>query len=75
MINDPALELLTWRTSSFSGGGGHGGGNCVEVAALTDGRVAVRNSNDRAAGALLFTRAEIAAWINGVKNHEFDDLT
>jgi hypothetical protein len=74
MMNEPALEYLTWRTSSFSGGGANGGGKCVEVAALTDGRIAVRNSNDRAAGALLFTRAEIAAWIAGIQHHEFDDL-
>ncbi len=34
----------------------------------------VRNSNHRDAGAVFFTRAEMAAWIAGVKNAEFDDL-
>lgn len=61
-----------WRKSSRSGG--NGGSNCVEVAALADGRIAVRNSNAPDAGTLFFTRAEMAAWIAGVQAHEFDDL-
>lgn len=40
---------LRWRTSSYSG---NGGGNCVEVAA--DGRVLVRDSQDRAGTVLRF---------------------
>ncbi|MDR7300655.1 DUF397 domain-containing protein [Haloactinomyces albus] len=64
---------VTWPKSSFSGGA-NGGGQCVEVAVLDDGRVAVRNSNDRGAGAVLFTRAEMAAWMQGVEAGEFDDL-
>ncbi|MGH3901856.1 MAG: DUF397 domain-containing protein [Pseudonocardiaceae bacterium] len=67
------LAQIQWRTSSFSNGG-DGGGNCVEVAALPDGRIAVRNSNHPDAGAVLFTRAEMDAWIKGVKAGEFDDL-
>ena len=38
-----------WRTSSYSG---NGGGNCVEVA--SDGRVLVRDSQDRAGTVLRF---------------------
>ena len=60
-----------WRTSSFSGNNG----TCVEVAACPDGRVAVRNSNHPDEGMILFTRAEMNAWIRGVKAGEFDDLT
>lgn len=67
------LSTLTWRKSSFSGGDGDND-NCVEVAAVPDGRIAVRNSNDRAAGVVLFTRAEMAAYLAGVKAGEFDDL-
>lgn len=63
-----------WRKSSFSGGGGTGGGNCVEVASLPDGAIAVRNSNRPDAGAITFTAAEMAAWIKGCKAGEFDDL-
>jgi hypothetical protein len=36
--------------------------------------MAVRNSNHPEAGAVFFTRAEMAAWIQGVKAGEFDDL-
>ncbi len=69
------LAQIQWRMSSFCGGSGAGnGGGCVEVAALPDGRVAVRNSNHPDAGTVLFTRAEMHAWIMGVKTGEFDDL-
>jgi hypothetical protein len=70
---DP-LAGLAWRKSSFSGGGDSGGGQCVEVATLPDGRIAVRNSNRRDAGAVFFTRTEMSAWVRGVKAGEFDDL-
>lgn len=66
----PDLSGAEWRKSSFSGGNG----TCVEVAALEDGRVAVRNSNQPEAGVVLFTRAEMDAWVKGVKAGEFDDL-
>ncbi|MCX2729906.1 DUF397 domain-containing protein [Saccharopolyspora sp. NFXS83] len=71
---DP-LTNAEWRKSSFSGGGNGGGGQCVEAAALPDGRVAVRNSKRPEDGAVLFTRAEMLAWVQGVKAGEFDDLT
>lgn len=67
----PALSNALWVTSSFSGNNG----TCVEAAALDDGRIAVRNSNHPGEGAVFFTRAEMAAWIKGVKNDEFDHLT
>jgi hypothetical protein len=65
---DPSTAA--WRRSSFS----NRHGLCVEVALLED-RIAVRNSNDPDAGVVLFTRAEMDAWIKGVKAGEFDDLT
>ena len=68
------LSRAAWWTSSFSGAG-NGGGDCVEVAALPDGRIAVRDSKCPDGAVLFFTRAEMAAWINGVKNDEFDDPT
>lgn len=64
-------EFTHWRTSSFSGNNG----TCVEVAALPDGHIAMRNSRKPDGGVILFTRAEIDAWIRGVKAGEFDDLT
>jgi len=67
------LAEVRWRTSSFSNGDDFNG-TCVEVAALPDDRIAVRNSNHPDAGAVFFTRAEMDAWIKGVKAGEFDDL-
>ena len=64
------LSKAAWRKSSFS----DAGGNCVEVAPLHDGAIAVRNSKHPEAGAVLFTPAEMDAWIRGCKAGEFDDL-
>lgn len=54
---------------------GPGGGNCVEVAALDDDHIAVRNSNHPDRGPMLFTPTEMSAWIQGCQAGEFDDLT
>ena len=67
----PDLATAAWVKSSFSGNNG----DCVEAAPLADGRIAVRNSNHPAEGVVFFTRAEIDAWIRGVKAGEFDDLS
>ena len=64
------LGALTWRKSSAS----NPSGDCIEVAALDSGAVAVRNSRDPHGPALVYTRAEIAAFIRGAKDGEFDDL-
>jgi Domain of unknown function (DUF397) len=66
-----ALGLVEWRKSSAS----NPSGNCVEAAALPDGSVALRNSRHPDGAALVYTRAEIAAFLAGVRNGEFDDLT
>lgn len=69
----PASELRSaqWRKSSFSGNGNN---NCVEMARLTTGEVAVRNSRDPDGPALIYTRAEVEALVRGVRSGEFDDL-
>ena len=67
MSNIP--DNLTWRKSTFSGGSG---GNCVEVAALPDGGIAVRHSKNPAGPAIAYTAAEWTAFLEGVKAGEFD---
>jgi hypothetical protein len=49
-------------------------GNCVELAALGDGDIAVRNSRDPDGPALVYTPAEVAAFLAGAKEGEFDHL-
>jgi hypothetical protein len=64
------LSTAAWRKSSFS----NAGGNCVEIASLRDGSIAVRNSNQPEAGVVFFTPTEMDAWIKGCKAGEFDGL-
>ena len=68
----PAAELAgaAWRKSSIS----NSQGACVELARLVTGEFAVRNSRNPDGPALIYTRAEIEALIEGVKGGEFDDL-
>ncbi|MFG2960800.1 DUF397 domain-containing protein [Streptomyces sp. NPDC048291] len=63
-----ALCGVTWLKSRHS----TADGNCVEVALLAGGDVAMRNSRDPHGPALVYTQAEMAAFIAGVKEGEFD---
>lgn len=60
------LPRAIWRKSSRSAGNG-GTDNCVEVAALAGGRVAVRDSKCPGGVVLVFRGTELAAWISSVK--------
>ncbi|MFE2044395.1 DUF397 domain-containing protein [Streptomyces sp. NPDC059477] len=62
---------VDWIKSRHSGAEG----NCVEVAPLIDGSVAMRNSRDPDGPALVYTPAEVAAFLAGAKDGEFDHLT
>jgi hypothetical protein len=64
------LPGATWRKSGRSSAQG----NCVELARLPGHGVAVRNSRDPQGPALVFTDAELDAFLVGVKDGDFDDL-
>lgn len=68
----PATDLsdVRWQKSHRS----NSQGNCVELAQLPDGSVAVRNSRHPAGPALVYTKAEIQALIQGAKAGDFDSL-
>jgi hypothetical protein len=58
---------LHWVKSSLS----FANGDCVQVARLPDGRVAVRDSKDPGGPVLRFTPSEWAAFLGAVHNGEF----
>jgi hypothetical protein len=66
----PELADVTWQKSKFS----NPNGACVEVAHLSNGEIAVRNSRFPDGPALVYTKAEIAAFLAGAKHDEFDHL-
>lgn len=57
-----------WRKSTYSGPDG----NCVEVAFLADGNVAVRDTKDHGRGPILaFAPGDWQAFLSGVSAGEF----
>jgi hypothetical protein len=66
----PASDLdgVQWHKSRRSG---PQGGNCVEIARLADGQMAIRNSRYPTGPALLFTPSEWDAFLGGAKEGEF----
>jgi hypothetical protein len=57
-----------WVKSSLS----YANGNCVEVTSLPGGKIGVRNSRDSTGPVLRFTTEEWRAFLDGVRNGEFD---
>jgi hypothetical protein len=68
----PASDLsdVTWFKSRRS----NPSGNCVEMAELPSGAVAVRNSRHPNGPALIYTKAEIMALLHGARDGDFDHL-
>ena len=65
------LGEVRWQKSWHS----NPNGECVELAALPTGEVAMRNSRFPAGPILLYTQAEITAFLAGAKDGAFDHLT
>jgi hypothetical protein len=68
-----AAELggdVCWQKSWHS----NPNGECVELAALPTGEIAMRNSRYPTGPVLLYTQAEITAFLAGAKDGEFDNL-
>jgi hypothetical protein len=63
-----AQRATRWVKSTHSG---PTGGNCVEVAFVAGGRVAVRNSRHPAGLALEFPAADWAAFVTKARHGEF----
>jgi hypothetical protein len=67
-LSDQSGARLIWRKASASATNG----NCVEVAALPGGGVAVRDSKDPEGPSLRFTAAEWSAFAEGMAAGEFE---
>jgi Domain of unknown function (DUF397) len=65
-----APSSVTWRKSRHS----NPSGNCVEIAGLPDGAVAIRNSRHPSGPALLCAPAEFSAFLAAARDGEFDSL-
>jgi hypothetical protein len=67
-INDE-LTTAEWRKASKSGANG---GDCIEVAPLSQGRVGIRDSEHPESPAYVVSAGVWAAFTDGVKKGEFD---
>jgi len=66
-VRASALRSVIWRKSRYS----NPSGNCVEMAQLPAGGVAVRNSRFPDGPALVFTTAEWDAFVCGTRDGDF----
>ncbi|MGE5286480.1 MAG: DUF397 domain-containing protein [Micromonosporaceae bacterium] len=69
-ISTSQIPSAVWLKSQRS----NPSGNCVEMARLPEGVIAMRNSRYPDGPALLYTVAEMDAFIRGIKDGDFDCL-
>jgi hypothetical protein len=62
--------ITSWRKATAS----NPDGDCLEMARLACGHISVRNSRQPDGPSVAFTPREIAAFLDGAKRGEFDDL-
>lgn len=63
------LETAAWRKATSSTGNG---GNCIEVAPLSKGRVGIRDTEAPEQAPFVVSAGVWAAFTDGVRNGEFD---
>jgi hypothetical protein len=69
-IGNVAPSGVIWRKSRHS----NPSGNCVEIAGLPDGTVAIRNSRYPSGPALICAPAAFSAFLAAARDGEFDGL-
>lgn len=69
-VSAARLVGAAWQKSRHS----NPSGNCVELARLPGGSIALRNSRDPEGPALVYTLDEIAVFLLGAKDGEFDAM-
>ena len=69
-LSDVRRAELAWQKSRRS----NPSGNCVEMAELPTGEIAVRNSRYPDGPVLIYTREEVEAFVGGAKDGDFDHM-
>ncbi|TDC75210.1 DUF397 domain-containing protein [Actinomadura sp. 7K507] len=72
MISRDHFARAQWRKGSRSGGGGTGGGDCIEVAGILPGVVAVRDSKAPDGPKLMFDRAAFVHMVHEIRAGDHD---
>lgn len=73
-VTDGILVTLLWEIRWTKSSHSNPYGNCVEVAELAGGSVAVRNSRHPGGPALISPRVAMVAFVQAVKQDKFDDM-